>query len=248
MTKTFLSLSKARHDGMLAEPVHKETNELRRHILGKCIRQEQRIANFVVISIKLLELINYRFANIFKLSNYNLDEMWKIIRKIKSTTIFDKRCTNYFFEEKEDKLNQVLAVEQFLGINSTAVEMENLTVKEIKDAAEMFIYLQICPGKLFDVSKFDNSMPNIGEQYKSWFIFYRELFTTRSPNEIILTINRLINSQIEDDKKFIHRKLLKRISSLMNLKYEDIQRITPRVDRKNHSKGIDEPIGKYTFH
>ena len=50
-----------------------------------------------------------------------------------------------------------------------------MTNKELKTAAEMFLYLNMCP-------------PTI----KPWLVFYKELFQTQSPDQIILTLNRLM--------------------------------------------------------
>ena len=72
---------------------------------------------------------------------------------------------------------QVKAVEQILNIESSEQINDNKTNEDLKIAAEMFLYLFMCP-----------------ETIKPWTVFYKDLFLTQSPDQkIILTLNRVLN-------------------------------------------------------
>ena len=71
-------------------------------------------------------------------------------------------------------LSQVKAVEQMLQIKSSEQNNEALKNEELQTAAEKFLYLTMCPNTI-----------------KSWLLFYKDLFQTQSPDQIILTLNRL---------------------------------------------------------
>ena len=71
-------------------------------------------------------------------------------------------------------LSRVKAVEQILKIESSENLNDNLTNAELQTAAEMLLYLNMCPDTI-----------------KPWLLFYKDLFQTQSPDQIILTLNRL---------------------------------------------------------
>ena len=83
------------------------------------------------------------------------------------------------------------------------------TNEELKTAAEMFLYLNTCP---------DSSW------FKSWSLFYKDLFLTQPADKIILTLNRMVKTETSDDKdgKLRAKKLLQRAAQLLSLQYEDI--------------------------
>ena len=90
----------------------------------------------------------------------------------------------------------------------------NITAEDLKAAAEKFIYLDFCP-------------------LKSWYTFYRNLFGAESPNDIILTLNRM--SHLQSKENFgINQKLLKKIATLLNLNHRS--RSVMKEDKRNNSE------------
>ena len=113
-------------------------------------------------------------------------------------------------------LSQVQTVEEKLQIESSERINDTLTNDELQTAGEMFLYLYACP-------KHDM------EWFISWSSFYTDLFS-QSADQIILTLNRMMESKILQDKdggKFRAEKLQKRTSSLMSLNYDQIQSLRP---------------------
>ena len=111
--------------------------------------------------------------------------------------------------------SQVNFVKNLLQTNSSVHKFENLTINNYKTVAEMFLYLNTCPNSWF----------------KSWFLFYNDLFKTQTTDQILLTLNRMMkinvyNSQAREDK-IIAEKLFSRATNLLPLKYQDIQRLFP---------------------
>ena len=117
--------------------------------------------------------------------------MWKIVKKIKLGTPYNKRCSIDGLYRKKESSN--LEVEKEMGIESSEMRFENMTVENINIAGELFIYLNTCPGN------FDNDMDMTPNQiwFQKWFRFYHDLFKTRTPYQILLTLNRVmkINSK-----------------------------------------------------
>ena len=108
----------------------------------------------------------------------------------------------------DSMLSKVKAVEQMLNIESTEQINDTLTNEELKTAAEIFLYLNTCPSSMF----------------KSWILFYEDLFLTQPADKIILTLNRMMKTETSHDKdgKLRAKKLLQRTAQLLSLQYEDI--------------------------
>ena len=97
-------------------------------------------------------------------------------------------------------LSRVKALERELQIKSSTHINETLTNEELKTAAEMFLYLNMCPDKI-----------------KPWIAFYKDLFQTQSSDQIILSLNRLLKGTATQNEylKNLAEKLLKRILSML---------------------------------
>ena len=105
-------------------------------------------------------------------------------------------------------------VEQKLNIKTSSMEIKNVTLRDLKHAEELFIYLNTCPGSL-----------------KPWFIFYKELFQTKFLDEIILTLSRVMKMKRDSENDFIQllaHKLFNTITTLFSLKYGEIEALTNR--------------------
>ena len=170
------------------------------------------------------------------LSNIGTDELWKVVSKIRRETSFDKSCDvrgDGLYELTVDKRSQITAVEMSLKIEASEYRYENITSESLLTAAEMFIYLTICPGK------FNSVNPTEARQkwFQAWYRLYNDLFSTHSLDQILLTLNRLMKSG-SGDKNDLQRnqKLFKKTATLLKLTYENIHRLLPGLTSSNISE------------
>ena len=167
------------------------------------------------------EFFFVRVANMIKMSTLTLDEIWKIAKKIKSEVSLDKLCPNkQSFYNRQKPYPVLSAIEQHLGIEPSEIIYENMTTEILEIAAPMFIYLIGCPAQ---------DALDTKQWYTSWNTFYSNLFSAKSPQQIILTLNRITKSKSSEDKdgKTRAAKLLKRTKSIISLKYETIEKLMP---------------------
>ena len=94
-----------------------------------------------------------------------------MVKTVKSRASLD--CDNANTHVKDDSMWK--AVEQMLQIESSEQINKTLTNENLQSAGEMFLYLVMCPYTV-----------------KPWLLFYKELFQTQSPDQIILTLNRVM--------------------------------------------------------
>ena len=122
-----------------------------------------------------------------------------MVKTVKSGTSLDLSCNGDTILAQP--LDQVKAVEQMLQIESSEQINDTLTREELRTAGEMFLYLNMCP-----------------DEIKPWIVFYKDLFQTQSPDQIILTLNRLMKgsrTQTNEHFKELAEMLLKRILSFL---------------------------------
>ena len=161
------------------------------------------------------------------MSNFDVKNIWKIVKSIKSELSFDIECRlgpeHLLYDDKVPQENLLL---DHLGIKSTELRFEKIGEENLRTAAEIFIYLNTCP-----------------ESLKSWFLFYQDLFYNKSPNQIILTLNRMMKSKRTSETEnflLIAETVFKKASTLLSLKYEEIQSLNPGTRKinlkKNHEK------------
>ena len=136
------------------------------------------------------------------------DKIWNAVRKIRAETSLNKECDGdlsqgYIFQE-EDVNIQVTLVEQYLQIKASEHQLENLLESNLTKAAEMFIYLNLCP-----------NTDEMRESFNTWSAFYSDLFQ-QSPDKILLTLNRLMKTLDKDDK-VRNEKVFKKTSNLLSL-------------------------------
>ena len=142
----------------------------------------------------------------------------------------NQKCDTYNTFLSADKISsQVEAVELNLKIESSEQINETLTKEELQTAGEMFLYLNTCPIQ-------DNDTWTL-----NWKVFYDYLFLTQPADQIILTLNRMMKGETPQDKDVRVRaeKLMKRISSLMSLSFENIQSLLPEKNSRKRSVNTD---------
>ena len=161
------------------------------------------------------------------MSNSSIDNIWKIVRNIKAKLSFEKSCTYdgiYNCRQYDNEIKpQVDELQRALKINATDEFNENVTKENLNAAAEMFLYINSCSKPL-----------------KPWFIFYQDLFQNHSPDQIILTLNRIIKTNRDKKLVSISKKLLNKINSLLSLKYEEIENVIQGKNQKSNllSEGV----------
>ena len=92
----------------------------------------------------------------------------------------------------------------------------------------MFIYLNQCPSYLY-----------------GWQLFYSNLLNEPSPDIIILTLSRILKSakNNEDIVKTLAKKILQRMTDLLNLKYEGVLDLSLK-SRHPGLEMIEPPYGR----
>ena len=141
-------------------------------------------------------MIIFRFTNIFNLNSVTVDIIQSVVKTVKARTPLDLSCDLAMLSTVYI-VSQVKAVEQILQIESSEQINETLTYEELKMGAEMFLYLIICPTTI-----------------KPWIVFYKDLFQTQSPYQIILSLNRVMKGPRTPTNEFfktLARTLFKRI-------------------------------------
>ena len=149
------------------------------------------------------------------------------MKKVKSEASLDLSCDrDKTMLSGDSMLSQVKTVEQKLQIESSEQIDESLTNEELQTAAEMFLYLIICPNTAW---------------LKSWSSFYKDLFLTQPADKMILTLNRIMKTETSHDKdgKLQAGKLLKRTSNLLSLSFDNIQSLLPEKKSRNGSLNRD---------
>ena len=159
-------------------------------------------------------ICNNRFANLLPLLRFNDEQIWNAIKKVKSkrsTEIqwCETSATNRHFYVESVIQSQVEEIQNELNINSSTVISKNITKIQLKTAAEMFLYLNGCDGNL-----------------NPWFKLFTDLLLKESPDQIVLTFNRIINSPKSSDMKYIATKVFKRITEKFSLQYFQVQNIS----------------------
>ena len=152
-----------------------------------------------------------RISNTLLLNNINDDDLWNILKKVKLEKLSKKVCTNgqIDFNGETSVKNQVNEVMDKLGINSTIQQYDNMTDVIMERAANMFMYLIFCP-----------------EDTKPWIFFYTDLFKNQPVDKIVLTLNRIIKSDISPKNEKFHliaSKLYSKITPILSFKSKDIQ-------------------------
>ena len=99
----------------------------------------------------------FRFANIF--NSRNVDNIQRAVKTLKFETSLDLSCDHTIMLSGDVILSRVKAVEQKLQIESSEQIDETLTNEELQTAAELFLYLIICPDTI-----------------KPWHLFYKDIF------------------------------------------------------------------------
>ena len=158
-----------------------------------------------------------------KLYDKSADNILGVVKRIKSETSLNSGCDAMnIFLPPVNMLSQVKAVEQKLKMEFSEQMIESMTHEELQSAAEMFIYLNICP-----------------EPMMPWFRFFKDLFQTQSADQMILTLNRMIKIHLLRPQEINNNyKLVQRISKLLFHKLEETYLPAKKDFRKRSLRSI----------
>ena len=170
-------------------------------------------------------MITFSFANFLLVSKFTDEEIWKILKRIKHTISFEKTCNGDLISEVSDYKPIIQNLETELqivypnlvyfgdvNIESTPMTFTNMTEDKLKTAAEMFFYIFSCPGESL-----------------TWFKFYSDLIQNKPPDQIVLTLNRILkagNTVQNKGLKKIAQTLFNVIATNSSFKYQEIKEMT----------------------
>ena len=179
-----------------------------------------------------------RLANVIQMKSENLDKIWSVVRNLKYNPEAEGfLCAdNGLYKDKNIITDQVTEIEQKLNIQSSNQRYENMTAKSLEHAAEMLIYLAVCPGS-----------------FSPWLKFYSKTYRYSifnlqfAPQEIMLTLNRIMKATKTPNNhnlaiKLISQKILKKMVSMLSLKFVEIQsgKIQSSFGNKTTLKSLDK--------
>ena len=104
-------------------------------------------------------------------------------------------------------LSQVATIEQQLEVQSSDIKFENITLENLKHAAEMFIYLKTK----------NPCTDSLKEWLNVWATIYSDIFESHSPQEIILTLNRMMKSNQTTSNEGKVETVLEKTASFLSL-------------------------------
>ena len=144
--------------------------------------------------------------------------LWTELKKVKlerKKPLFEYFCSpSLGYYEIQTILELVGEFEEQMNVTSTELIFTNITTGYLETAAEMFIYLIICPRETEN-------------WYDGWLKFHRNLLETESLDIIILSLNRLIKTTSNTAGDILNNeiggKLFDKITTLFSLHYKDIQ-------------------------
>ena len=118
-------------------------------------------------------------------------------------------------------LELLVSAEKELHLDVSSVILRNISAVNLKNAAEMFLYLFSCP-----------------KASTMWIIFFNDLIQHNSPYSIVLTLNRImkgVKSMENEHGNILAKKLFEKITKSFSLKYKEIQNMFPGVMRSRLS-------------
>ena len=145
------------------------------------------------------------------------------MKKNKLTTSLDSDCIT------NDNIikAQIEKLEKQLKIKPSQFAFENMTSEELKPAAEMFLFMGVCPGTL-----------------KPWFVFYKNLFEKDSPHQILLTLNRLMKGTRSKQNRYfldLAQSLFKRTMTFFFNNSENLDMLSHKAHESEYIALVNHP-------
>ena len=177
-----------------------------------------------------------RLANAIQLTKLHQDTVWSIVKKMKVGVSLDNVCDSDGLIYNDPYVNSfhvdMTLLDQYLHVKSTEQRFANISQEKLETAAEMLLYLLTCPGNIKEDSISYGTDYGSEPWFKTWYLFYHDLFKTKNRKQILLTLNRLSR---KDDSQKMNQKLLKRTANLLTLNYEEIHKFI-RMKKNNFMK------------
>ena len=145
-----------------------------------------------------------RFSNIVKSSLVTVEDIWKIVKKIKPTSLtMECKSTKRLYHWNQKSL--IIDIQKLLQVEESMITKEKLTVEDLESSAKMFIYLITCSDYL-----------------RSLYTFYKNMFL-KSPDLILLTLNRIMklegDTSPNKDLKLLSSKILQKVIQILRPQY-----------------------------
>ena len=126
--------------------------------------------------------------------------------------------------------SELLDIEELtkkLNVKAKTGTLKRISRKTLETAAQMYIYVRLCQHSI-----------------KPWALFYMDLLQNKSPDEIMLTLNRILKTDFKNDQNKalleIASDLLKQITSLLQLKYGEIQGLSQGLTNSSLKNGQND--------
>ena len=97
-----------------------------------------------------------RFSNIVKSSLVNVEDIWRIVKKIKPTSLMECKNTKRLYHWDQKSL--IIDIQKLLQVEESMISKEKLTVEDLESSAKMFIYLITCSDDLRSLYTFYKNM------------------------------------------------------------------------------------------
>ena len=147
------------------------------------------------------------------MSNLDRELVWKHIRSMRASNFKkqDSDCTLLYLPNKYimENLNNL---SQLLNASNVSMEIKNLSVNNINEAGEMYIYLNSCPKDVKDSEGF-------------WEGFYLFNLMGKQVSSIILTLIKTITYSSEDGRN-IAKTVLQKLFAEMKIGPNEYKRLT----------------------
>ena len=155
--------------------------------------------------------------------------LWQIIKQHKEHYIMDHTAelsSKACFIEKasilqltEDMNLNLNEIESILGIKASNEIQKNIPKETLKNAAEMFLYLNMCTkSTMFQ-----------------WIQFYSNLLKNASPDMIVIALNRiLVAAKLSGEEASVGTKVFKYVAMKLSLQYHIVDQLTSmtKIDLK----------------
>ena len=160
------------------------------------------------------------------MSHLDRELVWKHIRSMRASNFKkqDSDCTLLYLPNKYimENLNNL---SQLLNASNVSMEIKNLSVNNINEAGEMYIYLNSCPKDVKDSEGF-------------WEGFYLFNLMGKPVTSVLLTLIKTITHSTEDGR-IIAKTILKKLFDEMNIGPNEFKRLTkPEIYNLKLLKGL----------
>ena len=146
--------------------------------------------------------------------------------------------TTSVLEHNEDININLKEIENILGIKASHEIQKNISKETLKNAAEMFLYLNLCAkSTMFQ-----------------WIQFYANLLKNASPDMIVIALNRiLVAAKFSGAEAPVGMKVFKYVATKLSLKYHIVDQLTsmtnidlkPTIEMANNN--FNASLGELQF-